>query len=200
MPESVRARQSVLIGGVTYEHITDLEGLSLERVTPSIPAAKSGTLTTRTDNDTGVVTLSTGHGITTGQKVSVFWATGKRYGMTATVSGNAVSLDGGSGDNLPVLNTAVTAAVPVEVPMAVDTAELQALAAHCTQAGYIEVLDDAGTPAQIALLSVGPSAARVWWDGNGETSPLASDVTGSAKFVHGGTTALTMTLALVFNT
>lgn len=196
MPESVRARQSLLVGGVTYEHITDLEGISMERATPSIPAAKSGSLTTRTDDNTGVVTLSTGHGITTGQKVSVFWSGGKRYGMDATVSGNAVTVDGGSGDNLPIANTAVTAAVPVEVPFVIDSAELLALVGHCTQPGWIEVLDE--SPAQIALFSVGPSAAKLWESENGGTNPLADDVTATAKFVHAGTTALTMTLAAVF--
>ncbi|MFO0880732.1 MAG: hypothetical protein U0840_25650 [Gemmataceae bacterium] len=199
MPELARVRQSVVIGGTTYEHVTDVEGLSMERATPSIPAAKSGTLTTRTDNDTGVVTLGSGHGISTGHKVSVFWSGGKRFGMTATVSGNAVTLDGGTGDNLPVLNTAVTAAVPVEVPYVVDTEQLRAMAAHCTQPGYIEVLDGAGTPARIALLSVGPNAARVWWLNNGETNPLGDQVTATAKFVHGGTTTTTMTLAMTFN-
>ena len=51
---------------------------------PSVSAGKAGSLTTRTDNDTGVATLAGGHGIVTSDKVDVFWAGGRRYGMTAT--------------------------------------------------------------------------------------------------------------------
>lgn len=67
-----------------------------------------GTLTTRTDADTGVATLVTGHSITTGEVVDVYWAAGVRYGMTATVSVNAVTVDGGAGDDLPSQDTACT--------------------------------------------------------------------------------------------
>jgi hypothetical protein len=74
----------------------------------AILAAQTGTLTTRTDNDTGVATLSTGHGLLTGDICDVYWAAGMRYGMDATVSTNAVTLDGGGGDNLPDQDTAVT--------------------------------------------------------------------------------------------
>ena len=74
----------------------------------NLAAAKAGTLTTRTDNDTGVVTLSTGHGIITADVVDVYWPGGVHYGMTATVATNAVTVDGGLGDNLPLVNTAVT--------------------------------------------------------------------------------------------
>lgn len=76
-----------------------------------VAAQVSGELTTRTDDDTGVVTLATGHGILTGNVCDVYWSGGVRYGMTATVSSNAVTLDGGAGDNLPTLNTTGMAVV-----------------------------------------------------------------------------------------
>jgi len=74
------------------------------------PHSVAGTLTTRTDDDTGTLTLSTGHGVMTGNTVDVFWNDGanSRTGMTAgTVSGNSVPIDGGSGDVLPAATTAV---------------------------------------------------------------------------------------------
>ena len=47
----------------------------------TLPAGKAGSLTTRTDDDTGVATLTPGHGITTSDTVDVYWAGGVRYGM-----------------------------------------------------------------------------------------------------------------------
>jgi hypothetical protein len=84
--------------------------LAFTKALPALVAAQcDGELTGRTDDDTGIVTLSTGHGIETSDVVDVYWAGGVRYGMTATVSDNAVTVDGGSGDALPVLTTTITA-------------------------------------------------------------------------------------------
>ena len=89
-------------------------------------AAKTGSLSTRTDDNTGVATLSTGHGILTNDVVDVYWDGGVRFGMLATVSGNAVSLDGGAGDNLPAQDTAVTVVkqTPIEVNFDGDTLKI----------------------------------------------------------------------------
>ncbi len=69
---------------------------------------REGPLTTRTDNDTGAVTLSAGHGFITGDKIDIAWSGGSRKDMDATVAGNVVSLDGGTGDNLPIESTTLT--------------------------------------------------------------------------------------------
>ena len=86
--------------------------LSFTKSLSALSAAQcDGTLGTRTDDDTGVVTLSTGHGIATSDVVDVYWSGGVRYGMTATVSTNDVTVDGGSGDVLPAQDTATMTVV-----------------------------------------------------------------------------------------
>jgi len=66
-----------------------------------------GILTTRTDANTGVVTAA-GHGLAEGDYADIFWSGGARDHMSVTaVSGNAVSVDGGTGDDLPAEDTAV---------------------------------------------------------------------------------------------
>lgn len=88
---------------------------------PANVAAQSGTLDSRTDDDTGVAGLAAGHGIETGDVVDVYWSGGVRYGMDATVSGNDVTLDGGAGDVLPAVSTAVTVVEQVEInPLNLD--------------------------------------------------------------------------------
>lgn len=74
--------------------------------------AHPGSLTTRTDADTGVVTAPNSrglaHGITAAHTVSVWWAGGRRTAMTvSSVTGTAITVDAGSGDNFPALGTPV---------------------------------------------------------------------------------------------
>ncbi len=96
---------------------------------PAILAAQTGTLDTRTDDDTGVAGLATGHGITTADVVDVYWSGGVRYGMDATVSGDDVTIDGGAGDALPVATTAVTVVVQTEInPLNLDGDNAQIVA------------------------------------------------------------------------
>jgi len=86
--------------------------LSFTKAIAALAAAQcDGTLSTRTDNDTGIVTLATGHGIETADVVDVYWVGGIRYGMDATVAANAVTVDGGAGDNLPAEDFAIAAVV-----------------------------------------------------------------------------------------
>lgn len=99
---------SLSAGGVDVRQTITrtVENLNVYEV--SLPVGKAGTLTARTDNDTGEATLGSGHGITDGMIVDVYWSGGVRYGMTVgTVASLVVPLDGGAGDNLPSTSTAL---------------------------------------------------------------------------------------------
>lgn len=96
-----------------------------------LAVGKAGTLTTRTDANTGTITLAADHGITTGQIVDVYWATGMKFNVTVgTVSGTSVPIDLGSGDDLPSTSTAVVVAPRVEVTVSMVTAMAAVLALH----------------------------------------------------------------------
>lgn len=101
-------------GGFTFTRTDNIYGAARVVASPvgDVGPAKAGTLTARTDLDTGEMTI-VGHGMTAGQKVDVFWDGGRRYGMTVgTIAGNVVPIDGGAGDDLPALTTDLTAMVP----------------------------------------------------------------------------------------
>lgn len=192
MPETVRITTSaVLNGNDRYPSILELTGNSIERTTPEIGPAKVGQLTTRTDNDTGVLTMVSGHGFITNDKIDVFWSGGSRRNMTATVATNAVTVDGGTGDNLPTNLTAITAMKPVDVPMVIDGDELLFLGINCPKAGYAVFLDDAVTPAIIsaAAFPLGANDGYVWGNGSGVTNPLAGEITSAVRVSHGDSTA-----------
>ena len=110
---------AVSIGSINQSKIRSGDDLIDLEVT--LPAGKSGTLTTRTDDNTGVVTVASGHGITASDTVDVYWATGRRYGVDVTTAGaTTLDIDLGSGDNLPAQSTAVVVVKQVVVNKAID--------------------------------------------------------------------------------
>src|SRR5437870_3562372 len=88
------------IGGKVFPRAVTLSADALLVIEDSIPKALPGSLTTRTDNDTGSVTVIGTNTIITGDKVDVYWSGGQRRGMTVgTVAGQVVPIDLGAGDN-----------------------------------------------------------------------------------------------------
>lgn len=147
---------NVTVGGVTIAKNWTRDGEHPNPYEVTLPVAQDGDLTTRTDDNTGVVTMDdAGHGIITGNKVDVYWTGGMRYGMDATVSGTAVSLDGGAGANLPADESPVVCCVQVNIPTQIDgdvaelfIASLEYADSTSVKLGHID-LQDAG-PATIA--------------------------------------------------
>jgi hypothetical protein len=126
---TAQANQSFTFPGYSFNDqssaVSFESALAYTKSLPALVAAQTGTLTTRTDDDTGVATLSTGHGIETADVVDVYWAGGVRYGMDATVATNAVTVDGGAGDVLPTQDDPVTVVVQVDWEMDWDGDDAQ---------------------------------------------------------------------------
>jgi hypothetical protein len=158
---------------------------SKESAQPTIPAAKAGSLTTRTDDDTGELTMASGHGITTGQVLDLFWSGGSRRGMTVgTVATNQVPIDGGSGDVLPTAATAITAMVPVEVVFTVDGDDVGQLVLYSPRPGYIVFIDDVAAEIAASVTQFTAAGGKVPFSAAGGTNPLAGEITTLAKFSH----------------
>ncbi len=146
----------------------------------AIPAAKTGTLTTRTDNDTGVITLGVSASISTGAVVDVYWSTGRRYGVTVgTVSGTSCPIDLGAGDNLPSTSTAVTISPQITVVTTIDGDNLSLLSfkqhyndTTVTSASHLDLLDDAD--AEVVGLTLNANEVKLY------------DITGGATNVFTG--------------
>lgn len=150
---------------------------------PTLGAAKTGTLTTRTDNDTGTVTMASGHGFATSDKIDLYWTGGSRTRMTATVTGDSVVLDGGTGDNLPIATTAVTAMKPQNEAFAVGYAVMQALLCSCTVPATVTFLD--GSAAVVATVRITTTADYIWDSANGADNPFGTTDVATAALSHG---------------
>jgi hypothetical protein len=206
MPETYRVQTTGTADGQTFTNVVEGEGNGKEVVSPTVPAAKTGTLTTRTDNDTGVLTMTAGHGFATSDKLDVFWSGGSRRNMTATVAVNAVTVDGGSGDNLPVVSTAVTAMKPTSVDFTVTGDDVLALmVSNPADDGYAVFMDDQVSPAEIsaATFRVGLNSGFAYGldtdPDNSADNPLAGVNTTSVKLSHGATADKTMRVVAIKN-
>jgi hypothetical protein len=183
--------KSTNIGGISFSSIVSRTADSANGYEITLPVGKAGTLTTRTDADTGEATLGSGHGITDGMVVDVYWADGARYGMTVgTVASLVVPIDGGSGDDLPSTSTAlvVTGQLTANVNIDGDEAELVAVKLEVatdptsTQRGYVSFRDvgDAEiealplTASDVQLFDIGGGGTNVF-TGNPITYVLATN-------------------------
>ncbi len=186
MPYTATKSESLRLGTAAVSSTLTNTGTNLLSVEQDVPAAKVGALTTRTDDNTGELTMQASHGITTGAKLDLYWASGKRLGMTVgTVATNAVPIDGGSGDNLPADETAITAMVPVEFPIVADGDDVVTIDAWSTADADV-LITDASNVSILALETDGNGYS--WLAASGETNPVAGDSIAKVFFSHGDST------------
>jgi hypothetical protein len=171
---------------------------------PTLAAAKSGTLTTRTDANTGILTVASGHGFNTSDRIDLFFGGLYRYGMSVTgTTATTVSIDGGTGDDLPDLNTTgITCMKPQLEDFVVETADLQGLYVTCASPALAIFLDD--TDAVVKAVYVGGSTdAFIWEIGDvtdlGAENPFASGDVVSVYLSHGGTVSREITAVATAN-
>ena len=172
---------SVSGGGISMQSAIVRTGSAPIGLSETLPAAKTGTLTTRTDNTDGELTMSASHGITTGATIDIYWSGGSRYGVTVgTVATNAVPISGGAGDNLPIATTAITATLRTTANLYIDgdnvkliAFELQTNDKSLRTAGritFFDVEDDA-----IAQLDLVANTPQVFDFEGGATNILTGD-------------------------
>ena len=165
---------------------------------PSVTGAKTGTLTTRTDANTGVLTMSGGHGLLDADKVDLFWSGGQRRNMTVgTVATNSVPIDGGSGDDLPTAATAITAKVPQEEAFTVDGDNVTGLTAYSPKQGYIVLCEADDTP--VKTIEFDAAGGYNWGSGMEGSNPLAGGSITKVKYSHASTDSQTMKCAAVYD-
>lgn len=140
---------------------------------PNVPVAQPGTLTTRTTNSTGTLTMTNaGHGLSTGQRVDLFWVGGSCYGVVlGTVAGLTVPIASVSGGAvLPAQGFAIVVGIATSVPFNCVGNNLAFLATSTGQEGYF-VFNDGAADLYAAHLPAGFIDA--WKTGDVRANPLA---------------------------
>lgn len=192
--KSITVQSQFTVGPLTGTTSLTTTGEADHHANPTCALAVSGTLTTRSTDSTGSMTLGSGHGIVTSQRVDLYWVNtdgtdGKCYGVIiGTVSGTTVpiaSVEGG--DVLPAAATTIIVAPTNAVTLDVVGNNLRGLLLSTTSSkGYI-VLHD-GTDDHHASF-VTPTTAYGWANGSGITNPIAGDTVTTVYFSAWNTTA-----------
>lgn len=180
---------SVSINGKPYKERKTISGDNYvgfdHGASNPLAAAKPGTLTTRTDNTDGVITLTAGHGLSTGT-FDIFWEGGSRRGVSATIATNACTITGGTTGStaLPVATTAVTVA-PIETEnLAVAGDDVKAIAIYGSNDTNYAFYNS--TPTLIAEGRIEAGNSYIWHEETGADNPLAGETVATIKLSQGG--------------
>jgi hypothetical protein len=192
---SLRTRVAGLNIDATIQRTDELEQ-AFQHV---MDAGRAGTLTTRTDDAIGVVTVAAGHGITTSDTVAVFWAGGSRFSATVTATAaTTITIATGAGTNLPAATTAVVIAKESLHTLAVVGNNIAVLAVGCDNRASVNFRD--GSAASLLRYDMASQEGRLWVASSDVTNPLAGDTVADVRIANGGTTAVPLKIGLLVNT
>jgi len=199
MSITMTVTKSIGLSGKTFaeqKSITADVGVVVEK---SVPAAKTGVLTVRTDADTGSLTLAASHGVLTGDLLHIYWVdagVNKRAvcPSAGTVATLVVPIDNCTGDALPTAATAVTVMVPLTEVFNVVGDDMVGLTMFSESAlGTIILENDLTRVFDLASL------AYVWYEDCGDVNPIAGDTISVVYFSHGDVSAKTMRVGAAYN-
>jgi len=164
----------------------------------TLPAGITGTLSTRTDANTGILTVGSGHGITDADTVAVFFAGGRQVAVDVTATtATTISIDLGVGDDLPVVTTPIVVSVIEIHALAIVGNDLTVLHIDSSTRAYAEFFNGATSHASYNLVA---KEGYVWYDGSLHTNPIAGDVITTVRLANGEATAVNFKIGLLTNT
>lgn len=186
MPDTANVAVTASVLGRAFTTDWTVTGDSPAGSAPNVTPALAATLTTRTDNTSGTLTMGAGgHGITTGAKLDVYWVGGARRNVTVgTVSGNSIPISSGTGDNLPAATTALTVKVPqVEGELNIAGANVTFIAFRATSyRGQFSIQTSGGTEILGGVVPAGES--YIWSLDSGLTNPVTGSTIAKFAFSH----------------
>lgn len=200
---TLREDTSYRVNGVTFRKIQETTYDNVIQAEPTVPGAKTGTLTTRTDDNTGSITAEVSHGISTAAIVDVFWLNaddtyGSRRGMTVgTVAGTTVPVDGGTGDVLPLAATALRLMTRHSEAAVVTGNNLVGIFIDMPTPGVVTFADSSDV--ELFAVDLTDSDVYGWTAISGLTNPLAGDAVAKIFFSQYGTATQSPMVTLVHN-
>jgi hypothetical protein len=192
-------RWNCVIGGRTLSGLQSRTDESIELQEIDIPAGKAGTLTTRTDDNTGVITVASGHGITDADTVVVSWDGGIQRGVDVTATtATTISIDLGVGTNLPIATSAVVVAKTVSSILSVASNALKLLVIQNTNRVSC-VVNDASNGALITL-DIATGEGYQWVTSNGFAIPVSTTAIGELEIANCATSDTIVSVGILKNT
>jgi len=200
-------RQSSAMGGVSFPESKSITADAQIVHDVSVPAANAGTLTTRTDDTDGEITMtSSTQTIETGDRIDLYWVDsdgvllGARRGATAgTVAGAVVPFSGGSGDNLPIEDEDIIACECLELDVFVDGDNVDVCLAYISKLGQVTFIDTDASEAEIDSWMVGEACVKMWHDEDADDNPFLAQNIGRIYVSHLDTSAATARIGIAYN-
>jgi hypothetical protein len=187
---------------ISKQMVRITNGVDVRDVT--VPIGQPAQLTTRTSGTAGTLTMTnSSHGIITGQKIDISWATGVAYNATVgTVAGTTVPFTLASGDALPMgTNPPVVAATPVLVEVEIIGSNIAIIALSLelpnpsdTSLGKARFLD--GSSTEVLAKTMTGNAPQVWDVAGGSSNPF-SGLTIANFDISNGSAASAATFKLI---
>lgn len=183
------------VAGVAINETVTETGDNAQVFEVSMPAGKVVTSWVKSDADTAACVLPGSHGYSDG-KFACFWDGGRRYDVDGTIVTNALSLDGGVGDDFPDSATVgVVVCPPQEVNAAIDGDALQLLALVADQAASVYCEDADGD--SIGEFELTADLPYVYYQSSGVATPLTGDPVTTLWVANGSATAGTLTILVL---
>lgn len=181
MPYAFSSIKTYSLAGKEYASpIVTITGPGTEGVDEAIGVAWAGTLSTRTDNNTGTITMTNaGHLVTTGARIDIYWTNAdgtygcQRACTVGTVSGTSVPFDLGIGDNLPAQASAVIVGICEEFTFTFTGNNIKALAVASDGRATIVICSSTATEELAKVFT--RADAYGWTSSDSETNPLSGD-------------------------
>ena len=187
----------------TLQEVASLGGVSISNLIrrvntgqighePTLNAALSATLTTRTDNTSGVLTMEdSNHGIENTDLFDLHWLNGSTpqcaYGCNAAnVSGNSVEFSGAAGDVLPTEDNTVNACAVSTVDTDFDGDLVEMIVIGSDVQAHITFRDSGGTV--IAAETLAANEGWAWASNQGVANPLTGNAVAEALISCGNAT------------
>jgi hypothetical protein len=188
--------RSISVNGQTFTEGVEVDYDNSVDSVVDLEAAKEGSITVRTDANTGTLVLAADHGVITADKICIFWdddedtlaEKGARSNVTVgTVAGTTVPIDLGDGDDLPPVGTPVRVMVLHSETYNVTDPEIDPvfIVGTCTTRGFIIFAQTDGTPIVTAEIDGENGGSYVWTEESGAASPFGTSDVAKVLTAHG---------------
>lgn len=179
MAKTTTISSNITIAGSSISNRATLTSDTWASWTDTLEAADGGSLTTRTSDTEGVITLDdSAHALETGDVLDIYWTGGKRRGVAVVVSVDEATISGGSGDVLPTQASDISVAKVKEVDMDFNPSNMRAIAVSLNQAGQLVFINSSN--AELANYTLVADQGWMWFDGNGYDNPLTDSTDSSS--------------------
>ena len=163
----------------------------------TLAAGNAGTLSTRTNDTDGTLTLAADHDIETGDTICIGWTDANgvvkcaRLATVGTVAGTSVPFTGATGDVLPAEAYSIVADEVVDLDADWDGDKAVLFGAEFNAGAGIAIYEDSGNNVLKAWVAQAAQEPLPYWSNSGITNPITGNPVDEVRIANLCTSANT---------